>query len=182
MVERRHRLLGSAAHYDALAGGEPVRLYHDGAADVLDVVVAGGFVVVEDRGRAGRDAAVEHDPLGEALARLDARGSLGRAECGKARIVEPVDDSRCQRRLRSHDREVDSLALRQGEQAVDVLGAYRDVAGDAGGAPVAGRDQQLADPRAPGELPGDRVLASAVAYDEQLHSHSMVAGGFEVTS
>ena len=111
----------------------------------------------------------QHELLGVELAGLNASRSFRRAEDQQARILEHVDDSRGQGRLRAHDRQVDPAFLSKEQQAGDVGRFYGNVIGDLARAPVARRHQQRVEQGALADLPRDGVLSGAVAYEQDFH-------------
>ena len=91
-VDGLARLLEGAADDDALAGGQAVRLHHDGRADHVQVGL-GAVDAVEDAELGGRDAVALHELLGEDLAAFQPRGLLGGAEDAQVSRPEGVHDA-----------------------------------------------------------------------------------------
>jgi hypothetical protein len=109
--------------------------------------------------------------LGEGLRALQPRRCLPRPEAPQSAALESVDDARDQRRLRSHDREIDTLRASKLDHAPDVGGLDGDVAdfGLARRAGIARGDQHFGDPSRCRALPGQGMLPAAGADDQDFH-------------
>src|SRR5690606_20583003 len=120
----------------------------------------------------GGDAVAGEEVLGEGLAAFELRGGGGGAEDAQAGFAEAVDDAGDQRAFRTDDGERHAFVAREREQAIDVGRGDVGVAALAfgRGAGVAGGDEHLVHARGLCELPGQGVLASAGADDEDLHA------------
>ena len=161
-AQRRVELLLGVADEHALAGREPIGLDHARHP--------------RHRHRLGdRHPSGAHHVLGEALRALDPCRSGARAEHGDAAPAQLIRHTRDERRLGAdHD---EARADRPGEleQAVAVLGADRVALPQLRDAGIAGRGMNLVDRRAPRELPGQRMLPSAGADDEDSHGASLIS-------
>ena len=166
--DRSLGLLDARRDHHAFAGREAVGLDHDRRAVRIDVAL--GLRAVGKRLVArGGNLVPRHELLGEILGGLELRRRPGGAENLQPARAELVDDARRQRRLGTHDRQVDVLLYGEvGDRAEvgerDVLKPRLD-----GGAGIAGGDEDFLHPRALRELPGQRMLAASAANDEELH-------------
>ena len=115
-VERRERGGAVGGDGDALAGGEPVRLHHDGEV-VLHHIGARSVAVGEAAVVGGRDAGLAAEILGEALGAFELRRRFRRAEGADAGGRKIVDEAGDERRLRPDDDEVDRLARQKATTA-----------------------------------------------------------------
>ena len=164
------RLGHAHRHHHALAGGEAVGLDDDRCAAPRDVV-ARLLRVGEHRVAGGGNAVALEKALGEGLAGLQ----LGRGLCGpedaQARGGEGIDHAERERTLGSDHGQRHGLALREREQARQVIGGDGDVAAARlGGRPrVAGGDEHLLHGGGLGQLPGQGVFAATRADDEEFH-------------
>ena len=120
-------------------------------------------------------AVVEHELLGERLRRLDLSGGAGGAEDRQARRAEAIDDARLERRFGTDDGEVDVAVASEALEAVDVAHVDRDALAELGDAGVAWRGDELEVGLFPGELPGERVLATTAADEEDSHGGNIGA-------
>src|SRR5215831_14993642 len=108
--------------------------------------------------------------LGEALGAFELRGRAARAEGLDAGRGEIVDDAGAERRLGADHDQIDVLRLAERDHrrvVGDIERHQLAVAGDAG---VARRAKEPLDQRTRRELPGERVLASAQAEEEDVHA------------
>ena len=141
----------------ALAGREAVRLDDArGAGDGEDAGV--------------RDARGGHDLLGERLGSFDLRRLLAGAEDLDAGVAQMVGKARDERRLRTDDDEVDLQLAGEGQQPFGVLRPHRMAVRKSGHSGVSGRAMQRLQLGATGDLPGERVLATARSDDENPHA------------
>ena len=138
-------------------GGEPVG---------LDDARGPGLLELRRRG----DARCLHDLLREGLGAFDLGRRRARAEDGDAGVAEVVGEPGDERRLRPDDDEVDAELVAEPEQRLRVVRPERVAGAEAGDARVAGGGVQVAEPRALGDLPRERVLAPARADDEDVHA------------
>jgi hypothetical protein len=149
-------LRSGLADEHALAGREPVDLDDAGSP--------------RHRQRlGGRNPRSGHDVLRKALRALDPRRRAAGSEHGDAVSAQLVGDPGDERRLRADHGQVDVEAPRETEQRLAVLAPHRVTVAEAGDPGVAGRGVQRREPRRLGELPGERMLASARADQEHLH-------------
>ena len=143
--------------------------------EVLRCGVVGGEVFV----RGGRDVVSLHEVFAEGLATLHCCcGLAGPKGLDVRRMLgEVVDDAGDERRLGAGDDKVDVLLFGEADEPseVGVLDCCDvcDFRGDGCGAAVAGADVDVLDSWRLEELPGDCVLAAAVADEEdsKLVSH-----------
>ena len=117
--------------------------------------------------------------LGEGLGAFELRRGLVRPEAAQSRGHEGVDHAGNQRRLGTDDGEPDVFGLGERHQPGDVLGRDVDIAHArfGGRAAVAGRDQHFGDLGRLRAFPGQRVFATAAAYDQDLHGFLAVSDG-----
>ena len=108
--------------------------------------------------------------LDEALGRFELRARGGRSERLDARGLEAVGEARGQRRFRAADREIDSLLLGEGDEAIEVHRIDGHAFGDLRDAGISRRAIELRHQRACGNRPGKRVLASARTDEEDVHA------------
>jgi hypothetical protein len=114
-----------------------------------------------------------HERLRERLAALEARGRCRRAEDRDARVAQPVGEPGDERIFRTDDDEVDRLRARERHDGGDVARGHLGYAAcDSTHGIAAGCGEQLGDEGALGDLPRERVLASASADEENLQSLS----------
>ena len=118
-----------------------------------------------------RDARGGHDLLGEGLGSFDPRRLLAGAEDRDAGVAQMVGKARDERRLRTDDDEVDlqlagerRAALRRPPAAPDGSRASAAIPGFPGAQCSASSSGLL------GDLPGERVLATARSDDENPHA------------
>ncbi len=167
-VDRRLRLGDRRRDDDALAGGEPVRLDHDGRAARAHIGLRRRGLGEALIGR-GRDGVRAAEILGEALGALEPRRRLARAERLDARRFEIVDDAGHQRRFRPDDHQIDRLRLAERDDGGVIGVIERDAFRFLRDAGIAGRAVKAVDQRACGHLPGERVLASTGAEKQDVH-------------
>src|SRR5262249_11374372 len=113
-----------------------------------------------------------------ALGALEWRGRPARAEGLDAGRGEIVHDAGTERRLGPDHDQIDVLRLAERDHrrmVGDVERHHLAVAGDAG---VARRAEEPRDQRARRDLPGERMLASARAEEEDVHARSAGALAF----
>ena len=168
VVNRRLGLFRRLGHHHALAGGEAVRLDHDGETILRERGLRRRRV--RERARAPRGyARCIHDFLRKTLRAFHARTCRDGAERLHADLLQRVDETLAERRLRSHHHEVGTVRLRPRRDGSHILRADGEVSGERCGAGVAGRAVQLVLRFVLGEAPCDRVFAPAAAYNENLH-------------
>src|SRR5690606_7631002 len=119
--------------------------------------------------RRRRDAVLAEQSLRERLRRLDSGGCARRPEDRKSTLLEYGDSTVRQRRLGPDDRQVDALVLGPRHQRSRVAGRDRDVLGESLGTAVAAGDEEGSVRGVVVELAKERMLASAVADDQDLH-------------
>ena len=166
-------LLQGPADLHALAGGEPIGLDHQRRAQ-LPAVAARGAGLGERPEARRRDPVARHEILGEDLRALEAGRRGARAEDMKPSLEKAVGEPQGQRQLGPHDGEVHALPRGDRHQPLDVGVLQRDAVGMPGDPRIPRRGEEPAEPRALGELPGERVLAAATA--DQQYSHSSPSG------
>mmetsp|Transcript_5856 Transcript_5856/g.23004 ORF Transcript_5856/g.23004 Transcript_5856/m.23004 type:complete len:376 (+) Transcript_5856:1309-2436(+) len=169
----RDRLVGLIQGHrddDALASRQAVGLDDDGRTAAVDVGM-GRCRVGEGLVGRGRDAVALHEVLGEGLGAFELGGGLGRAEDAQAACAELVDHARRQRRFRADHGQRDLVLGGKIGQRLDVRRRDGHVAQPLipRGAAVAWRDEDLADPLALCQLPGQGMFTAAVADDEDSH-------------
>ena len=145
------------AHEDAFAGGEPIGL--DNARRPGNREPRGG----------GDACRLEH-VLREGLRALDPRRRAARPEDRDARVAKRVCQARDERRLRADHDEV-----AKPEQALGIPGADGVALSDAGDPGIPGGGVERLEARALGELPGERMLATPGADDQDPHAPSLLA-------
>ena len=175
-VDGRHTLVGGRGDRDALPGREAVGLDHERAARPFDIG-RGQVWSIKDLERSGRDPVPTAQSLHEDLARLERRGGLGGPEDRNPALRKGIDDPRGERRLRSHNREIDLFRLGALRQGARVVGGQREAFGDLGDSGVARgakeRGALLAEP------PHNRVLPTPRADHKNSHQTLHVAVGSE---
>ena len=85
-------------------------------------------------------------------------------------MAEVVRDPGDERRLRPDDDEVDAELVAEPEQRLRVVGPQRMTGAEPGDSGVAGGGVEVAERRALGDLPRQRVLTTARADDEDVHA------------
>ena len=116
-----------------------------------------------------RNAVARAQVLGERLGSFQPRRRGGGAESLDARFFEPVDESRDQRRLGTHDDEVDTLLPGEAEDAVDVLRRDGNASGVRRDSGVSWRTEKRFDQRRGGDRPAQRMLAPPAADHQHPH-------------
>ena len=91
-----------------------------------------------------------------------------RAEDRDAGMAERVGEPRDERCLRPYNDEVDPELMAQPEQRLGVVGPQRVAGAEPGDAWVAGSGVEVAEPLALGDIPRERMLATAGADDEDV--------------
>src|SRR5204863_3584155 len=135
----------------------------------------GGRLAGVARGRhalpsSDRYAAAGHQLFGPQLARLDARRCPGRPEHALARRLKRVDDAGRKGSLGADDREVDFVGRSKVDQAGDVIGWSWNRVRELRDASVSGGSIDGRDLGGLVELPGEGMLASPAAYNENAHA------------
>ena len=169
-----------AEHRDALARRQAV-LLDDEPGTRPDVPLDRGSRGLQrlaplDAGH--RDAGARRDLVAERLARLDPRGRRRGAEGGDPGGLQGVDDAGGQRRLRTDDDELDGQGPGQLDDRLGSAIPRRDDA-DAwllGDAVAAGRDEHIVDAGLDAQLPGQGVLATTAAHDQDPGRHREAPG------
>ena len=114
--------------------------------------------------------------FGEALAALQLRRLLRRAEHGNARCAQRIAQPIHQRRLWPHNHQADVICLTEGNHRRMVGGVQADRFGIFGNAGVARRGIEpiLCVRQQPGlrQLPCQRIFASAAAEQKDIHDRS----------
>jgi hypothetical protein len=171
VLHRRLRGREILGEDDALARGEPVGLDHDGRADPAQIGER-GLGLGEDAVGRRRDAMVREEVLGEGLRALELCGVSGRSETAQTGRLEGIDDARNQRCLRADDGQVDRLLGRKTHQCRNVVRRDRQILhlGLVRGSAVAGRNVNAFGQRRLCGLPGEGMLAPAIADDQDLHT------------
>ena len=123
----------------------------------------------------GRNAGRGHHVLRERLRALDPSRRGRRPEDGDPGVAQDVGDARDERGLRPDDDEIDAERARQPEQALAVVGTtgWHVASAAIPGFPGAAWSSVSGGRR--GEPPGERVLATARADDENAHRPSLRA-------
>ena len=106
---------------------------------------------------------------------LDPGGRRARAEHEETKTTQCVCEPEDERKLGPDDDEIDLERARQSEDSLGVLGADRMTLGDRGDTRVAGCGVELGQRRRLRELPGERVLTTAGADDENPHRASLMS-------
>ncbi len=178
-AHRGERLVRGLGDDDPLACREPIRLDDERAVRGAHVRLRGVRVVEDLEGR-GRDLAALQEALHEGLRALERRGRPRRAERADPLGLEGVDEARDERRLRTHDDELDRLPLRRGDHARDIVRAALDVARLRGGPSVSGQREDLVPVRR--EAPNERVLARSGTDDHHAHGPRVMYHGFRMSA
>ena len=124
-----------------------------------------------------RDLVTDQELLGEILGAFELGGQPGRPEDRQAGGAEGIDDARGERGLGPDDGEADLFLADELDELGDRGDGHVGKVGFARRAGVAGGDENLMDPRRAGQLPGQRVFASAGADDEDLHGEHGISDG-----
>jgi len=172
VVQRLFGIGQGQRHHHALAGGQAVGLDDDRRAVRTHVGQCGSELGEHRIARGGNVVAVQ-EILGEGLGAFQLRGHRARAEDAQAGGAETVDHAGHQRHFGADHGEIDFLLARKLEQAFEIVDGDIRVAHAAlaRGAGVARRHDHRAHPRRLLEFPRQRVLAPAVADDQNLHVH-----------
>ena len=88
-------------------------------------------------------------------------------------MAQLVGDAGYERRLRPDDDEVGAERAGEREQALAVLRPHGVAAADGRDTGIAGRRVQLVETRRLGQLPRERVLASAGADQQHFHTRTL---------
>jgi hypothetical protein len=99
------------------------------------------------------------------------RRLLAGAEDLDAGVAQMVGEARDERRLRADYDEVDLQLASEGQQPFSVLRPHRMAVRKNGHTRVSGRAMQGLQLWAPGDLPRERVLATARSDDENPHAY-----------
>ena len=161
------RLLDRLGDGDAFSRREPIFLDHDRKPLALEIGL-GVFRVVEPLIGSGRNSVSRTQIFGETLGALKPRSGPARPEHFDALCLQIVGDAGDQRHLRPNHDKVDAVRLAESSDrrmVCDIeLDAFRDL-GDPG---IAGCAIELFEQGALLELPGERMLPPARAYQQQL--------------
>ena len=175
VVDRAVGVAERLADDDALSGGEAGGFDDDGRAEATGGSLGAGDRGV-DLGARGRDPLVEQELLGERLGRLDLGGGARRSEDRQTGGAESVDDARLERSFGTDDGEVDGALAREPLEGVDVEHVDRHALSELGDPGVARRGDQLEVGLFTGQLPRERVLATATADEENSHGREYSGG------
>ncbi len=163
-------------HGHALAGGQAVRLDHDPAT--RSVQLAGerrGRTRLAERASAShRHTRRRRDLVAERLARLDPGGRRARPEDRDPGLRQGIGDTGHQRRLRTDEHEFRGHGSGHGHDRRSVEGIDpRDPAHprQGGDGLASGGHDHLVHAGFRGQLPGERVFATASAHDEDPGRH-----------
>ena len=165
---RPARLVEGGAHQRTLSRRQAIGLDHQGRPE-LATEVTRSLRIVECFEASGGDPVRGHEPLCVGLGTFEVRSPGDRPEGGQALGRESVRQAGHERRLGSHDRQIDPLSLREVHEVFDGLRPDAYAARVAGNTRVAGRRVERLHARALGNLPGQGILASTAADDEHLH-------------
>jgi hypothetical protein len=110
-----------------------------------------------------------HQVLRVHLGGLDSRGGGGGTEGRNLGEAERIDETGGQRTLRSHDHEVDTLLARQRHDRFAVCRAHGHATANLCDSGVARRGNDLRRGVVAADLPGEGVLATAPADEQDLH-------------
>ena len=155
-----------SGHDNPLAGCQTVRLDHDRCAG-LPYVCLRGAQISEGAPRRSRDAAVDHERLGERLAPLELCGNPVRSHNPQVPAPKNVDDALTQGHLGPDDRQSHVVTGGEGSQLLmtfhtDLLGLHHAVTARSTVHPF--------DQRALGEFPHKGVLTAATAEYQRVHA------------
>ena len=153
---------------DAFAGVQAVGLHHDRRAVLLHVGL-GGLRIAKFREAGGRNLVRGAKLLGEGLGAFELRRDRLGAERLDAGLLQIVHQARDQRRFGADHHQVDLVRLAEGRDRRVVGDLEVDDLRFLGDARIARRRIELGQERARGELPGERMLASAGAEEQDLH-------------
>ena len=166
---------------DSLAGGQPV-IFQDNREGVSADIFNGIIVVVEGLEGGGRNVVLLHQPFREILAGLDAGGCGGRSEYPQSSLFEGIGDSGGERDFRPHNRQVNTVFLREVHKFRDLCLLERNALGLGGDPGVPRSAEYLADTSGAAQSVHNGVLA-ATATDNQhvLGQQSVQHYGLAVT-
>ena len=163
------RLGQRGADDGALAGRQSVGLHHARRAELAAEPPRRHRIIERPESRGGNPVA-GHEVLGEGLGALDRRGTGAGAEDRQPALAQAIGQTRHQRHLGSDDDQVDVVASGEAGQAIGVVQREIETPRMLGDPRVARRRPQMLDERTLGDLPGERVLATAGADEEDPHS------------
>ena len=156
--------------HDAFSRSQPVRFHHHRKAELIGSHRRERLVDRIARAKARRRHAVTgHEGFRERLARFETCGGGGRPEKQPAFRREPIGDPATEGQFGTDDGQVDLLAIRQRQDAVQVARIDGNGPGETCDARVPGNDQELADIAISVEPGDERMLAPAAADYENSH-------------
>ena len=132
------------------------------SADIFNGII----VVVEGLEGGGRNVVLLHQPFREILAGLDAGGCGGRSEYPQSSLFEGIGDSGGERDFRPHNRQVNTVFLRELHKFGNLCLLERNALGLGGDPGVSRSAEYLADTSGAAQSVHNGVLA-ATATDNQ---------------
>ena len=169
-IDRGYGLGGGGGDDDALARRQATGLDHQrcglcGHPTAIEVLAREAAI-----GRCG-DAMACQKLFAEDFRAFQLCRGFGWTEAAQAVGLKQVGDAGYQRHFGADDGQRDVLALRQGQQAGQVIGCHTNIAhlGLGGRAGVAGCDQHLRDRGRLRALPSQCVFAATAADDQNAH-------------
>src|SRR5262249_52896130 len=110
--------------------------------------------------------------LGEDLAGLELGGDLGGPEDAQPFLLKMIDDAQGERLLRANDCETDPFLARKARQPIEVVLFDIDIDAVHCRAGIARGAKYPLGPRRLGQLPRQRMLATTLADNQDLHGFS----------
>ena len=164
-------LLDALRQHHALARRQPIGLDHQRCTHLADEGFGGigiGEALVAGRG----DGMPGQEILGKGLGTFQLRRRLPGSKAGQARRREQIADAQNQRHFRADDGQIDMMRLGKPEQVRRIIGGDRYIGhlGFQGGARIARRDVDIADPAGLRHLPGQGMFAATAANDQDIHT------------
>jgi hypothetical protein len=129
-------------------------------------VSEGGGKIGEAAAACGTDAGGAHNLFGECLGRLQLGRCGAGTQDGSPFGPKPVGQATCQRRLRSHNSEIDPVHVRGIGNAVEIVGCDGEILRQLGRSGIARRAVQSRLGILAPECPTERVLAPATSDHE----------------
>ena len=169
------------ADQDALAKGEAVGLDDEWVDRVVDESV-GVARRVKDGGVGNRNAGAVKEIGGPGLAGFEASSGGAGTERADTRVLQAVSQPQGAGVLRADDDQIRSVGYGPVHETGHVVSGQGDRRCNPGDGGVAGRAIEVRIRAVGVNPPAEGVLAAAASDDEDLHSHSIVPGGLDVTS
>ena len=165
------------ADNDALAGGQPIGLDHDGRMEELD-----GLFQLRctgaDRVVGGGDVVSLHELLGESLARFQHGRGLGGTKDAQSALLQRIHNAKREGQLGADNGQVGLLGVGQAHHGIAVLQVHWNAARDLGNAAITRRANDLSDSCAALYCPGQCVFAASGTQDQDFHCCAFSPKGY----